>query len=194
MKRIVLALVLAAGVLVLALIVVNPTLFSNAPSPAKPSASFDDPRAWRSIGRAPVLNTSFDLPRAQTWQVTSLPPLPNVKGRFTLSGSFTASEPVAFVVIDPDNVLRMNTGYPPLIAYRSAGNVSTVYPVPGSMWGFVRPSPVQASGIPTSASALALRLIALAAEESRPAARVTADIHVDGECFCTDAEAARLRH
>ena len=157
-----------------------------------PASMIAPPRDWRPIGRVGIFNGEFQVSRSKTWSVKALTPVPGIQTRFKIAGEFAASEAVAFVVIDPKNVAHMASGYPPLIAYQSNNLVSTPYPAPGSIVGFVCPATAQPAGFPTSTADLALRLIAKVAEANRPPARVTSDVHLYGECLCTEAEAARL--
>jgi hypothetical protein len=114
----------------------------------------------------------------------------NLSFRFTLTGRFSASEPLWFVVIDPENVKRLQSGYPPLIEYATdqQTGISTPWPAVGSFCGFFRLQP-QSQGFPLTVPQLALQIIARIAEESRPPARVTAQLWAEAECLCDEAEA-----
>jgi hypothetical protein len=165
----------------------------NMPSGPVPTiVPFGTPvRQWRSIGRAPVMNTTLLVAKVQGWTVQRKPSIPGIETRYSLGGRFASNEAIVFVVIDPQNYARIQFGQPPLIAYHSLGEISTDYPEPGSFYGLVRPSAPEPIGIPTSMTQLALRLLASAAQEYRPPAQVTFELWVDGQCLCTVAEAAR---
>ena len=160
------------------------------PSPsAQAVGPTQETRNWRDIGRHTVISNSFEIANVLLWTVkpSSLPP--NIK--VSLRGRFTASEPMAFVVMDAENVARMDAGYPPLLAYGIGENqeIDTPMPSPGSKCGFVRPAAQRPQGIPLSLSELALRLAGQIAEQNRPPARVTLELRAEGRCFCTEAEA-----
>jgi hypothetical protein len=161
-------------------------------SAASALRGFPASRSWRGIGQVNVVSQSLDVPKIQGWTVQQpIQTGSNLAYRFTLHGSFAASEPLFFVIIDPQNFARMQSGYPPLIQYSAKENesISTPWrPAVGTFYGFVRPDP-RPSGFPTSIADLALQIIARTAVQNRPPARVTAELYVSGECFCTQAEA-----
>jgi len=157
---------------------------------AKENAAIRAPvRAWRHLPRVSLVSQSLDVAKVQGWTVGPNPLDGNRNYRCTLRGRFAATEPLWFVVMDPVNSGRMRAGDPPFFAYavQQASEISTPCAAAGSFYGFVRPEQ-QIQGVPLTTSQLALQLAARIAESHRPPARVTAELWLDGECFCTESE------
>jgi len=121
--------------------------------------------------------------------------MPSIRGlemRSTLRGRWASSETMSFVQMDAENAQRVGMGSPPIISYESHdGSLSLPWPAVGSMYGFVRPVPTF-QGMPTSLSALALRIVQQVTVENRSPLPVTVTLWLDNECNCTEAEAKRL--
>jgi hypothetical protein len=194
-KKAILFAVLAVIVLLAAVVIFIELFGSEIPRPVWAPQALSGPllqaRRWQSIGQVPLISQTVDVGTVEGWYVKPMPITSGTGYRFTLRGRFASSEPLFFVVIEPAQVRVMQQGYPPIVQYsaRETEPISTAWPSDGSFYGFVRPAP-QVSAFPTSITEIALLLLRHNLEEHRPPARVSVELTVAGECFCTDAEAA----
>lgn len=150
-------------------------------------------RHWQEIGRRVLVSQTLDLAQRSGWVAQPMPQALPQNHRLTIQGQFASSESVAFVVLDAENYTRLQQGYPPVLVYgvRTGEPVHVAWPSAGSWFGFARfPAQAGSGRLPTSLTDVLVQALAHVAAENRPPARVTAELYVVDECFCTDAEAA----
>jgi hypothetical protein len=153
-------------------------------------------KQWYEIRREAIASQSIDLRGSSGWLHDPIPPNGNLKQFLVVQCAASEADRVLFVVMDEQNLERMQAGYPPLpLASRPVkGTAEIEVPYGRRYWfGFVElaSKPAAPGTIPTSTLGAAIYVFNEYQKRNRPPIRLTAEIYQSVRMYTTITDARR---